>query len=131
MSAMASPFSQAYRQFRRSPAFTLTVIGTLALTVGLSTTVFSIMDAVFLRPLPYGNPERVFSLLTSSPQGFSQPASYPEYVDWRHDSASFANISGYNAFASVNAEAGGAFPLHGVTASDNFFDVLGVKPILG
>src|SRR5579862_3138384 len=129
---MASPLTHTLRQFRRDPAFNLTIVGTLGLTVGLSTAVFSIMDAVFLRPLPYKEPSRIFSLLTTSPQGFTQPASYLEFVDWRREAAPFSNVAAYNSFASVNAETGGsAVSLHAVTASDNFFDVLGVRPVLG
>ena len=75
---MASPLSHTLRRFRQAPAFTLTVIATLGLTVGLSTTIFSVMDAVFLRPLPYPQADRMFSLRTYSPRGFTQPASYLE-----------------------------------------------------
>ena len=129
---MATPFTRTFRQFRRAPVFTLTVIATLGLTVGLSTAVFSVMDAVFLRPLPYDQPDRIFSLRTYSPQGYTQPASYPEFLDWRRDAAAFSTVGAYNSFQSVNAElAGGAVSLHAVAASDNFFDVLGVKPLLG
>ena len=69
----------ALRQVRKSPGFAFAVIATLALTVGLCTTVFSVLDAVFIRPLPYHDASRIFSVLTYSPQGYSQPASYPEY----------------------------------------------------
>jgi hypothetical protein len=62
----ASPLTHPLRQFRRDPAFNLTIVGTLGMTVGLSTAVFSIMDAVFLRPLPYQEPSRIFSLLVCS-----------------------------------------------------------------
>ncbi len=129
---MASPLSHTIRRFRQAPAFTLTVIATLGLTVGLSTTIFSVMDAVFLRPLPYPQPERMFSLRTYSPQGYTQPAAYPEFVDWRREGAPFAEVGGYSTFQSVNAElSGGAVSLHAVLTSDNFFSVVGVKPLLG
>ncbi len=122
----------AVRQLRKNPWFSLAVIATLALTVGLATTVFSVIDAVLIRPLPYHQPDRLFSLATRSPEGYQQPASYPEYLDWRRDTHSFAALTAYNSFASVNFEApGGPVALHSVGATDNFFDVFEVKPLLG
>lgn len=117
---------------RKSPRFTLAVIGTLALTVGLCTTVFSVLDAVFIRPLPYDQPSRIFSLETYSPQNYTQPASYPEYLDWRRETKAFSALAAYNSYSSVNFENGGtAISLPAVSTSDNFFDVFRVKPALG
>ncbi|MBV8808314.1 MAG: ABC transporter permease [Acidobacteriaceae bacterium] len=122
----------ALRIVRKSPRFTLAVVGTLALTAGLCTTVFSVLDAVFIRPLPYDHPSRIFSLRTYSPQNYTQPASYPEFVDWRREATAFSALAAYNSFSSVNFENGGtAISLPAVSASDNFFDVFGVKPVLG
>ena len=56
---------QAVRRMRATPGFTFAVIATLGLTVGLSTTVFSVLDAVFIRPLPYRNADRIFALRTT------------------------------------------------------------------
>ncbi len=122
----------AMRMLRKSPRFTLAVIGTLALTVSLSTTVFSVVDAVFIRPLPYNQPSRIFSLRTYSPQNYTQPASYPEYLDWRRDTKAFSALAAYSSYSSVNFENGGtAISLPAVSTSENFFDVFGVKPMLG
>ncbi|HEY3739891.1 MAG TPA: ABC transporter permease [Bryobacteraceae bacterium] len=124
--------SNIFRRFGGAPGFTMTVVGTLALTVALSTTVFSVLDAVFIRPLPYKEADRIFALRTISPQGYQQPASYPEFNDWRREAASFATVAGYNNFKSVNAEIGGsAISLDSVAVSDNFFDIFGVQPMLG
>jgi putative ABC transport system permease protein len=74
----------------------------------------------------------IYSLTTYSPQNYTQPASYPEYLDWRRDTKSFSALAAYNNYASVNFENGGtAIALPAVSTSDNFFDVFGVKPILG
>ena len=94
----------ALRQIRKAPGFAFAIIATLALTAGLSATVFSVIDAAFLRPLPYRDADRIFSLRTYSPQGFTQPSSYPEYLDWRRDTHAFSALAGYNTFKSVNAE---------------------------
>jgi putative ABC transport system permease protein len=126
----------ALRRISQAPAFAITVIATLALTAGLSTTVFSVLDAVFLRPLPYKHAERIFALRTYSPQGYTQPASYPEFVDWRRESSGFSILAVYNSNGSINAELGAepggrAMSLRAVATSDNFFDVFGVRPLLG
>jgi predicted permease len=123
---------QAIRRMRGGPGFAFAVIATLALTVALSTTVFSVLDAVFLRPLPYRDPTRIFTLRTISPQGYTQPASYPEYLDWRRETRSFSALAGYSSFGGVNAELpAGPVSVHSVAATDNFFDVFGVKPAIG
>lgn len=120
------------RMVRKTPRFALAVIGTLALTIALSTTVFSALDAMFIRPLPYDQPDRIFSLRTYSPQNYTQPASYPEFVDWRREAKAFSALAAYNNYASVNFENGGtAISLAAVATSENFFDVFGVKPALG
>ncbi len=122
----------ALRQFRKAPGFAIAVVATLGLTVGLCTTVFSVLDAVFIRPFPYRDSSRIVALRTYSPQGYTQPASYPEYQDWRRGSSSFSAVAAYNSFRSVNVELpAGAVSLHAVAASDNFFDVFGVAPMLG
>jgi predicted permease len=125
-------FLYSFRQIRKSPGFALAVIATLGLTVGLCTTVFSVLDAVFLRPLPYRDANRIFALRTYSPQGYTQPAAYLEYLDWRRETRSFAALAGYSAYNSANVElATGPVSLHGVATTANFFDVFGVRPILG
>jgi hypothetical protein len=122
----------ALRMARKSPRFSFAVIATLALTVSLSTTVFSVLDAEFIRPLPYNQPDRIFSLRTYSPQNYTQPASYPEYLDWRRDAKCFSALAAYNNSSSVNLEnEGTAIALPAVSTSDNFFDVFAVRPILG
>jgi putative ABC transport system permease protein len=120
------------RQMRKQPGFAIAVIATLGLTVGLSTTVFSVLDAVFIRPLPYHGADRIFAIRSYSPQGYTQPASYPEYLDWRRETKSFSALAGYSSFKNVNAELpSGPVSLHGVATSTNFFDVFGVKPAMG
>lgn len=123
----------ALRQMRKNAAFSVTVIATLALTVGLATTVFSVLDAVLIRPLPYRQPDRIVALQPYSPQGYTQPASFPEYVDWRRDNRVFSALAGYTTFfGGANLESpGGPVALNSVLATDGFFDVFEVKPLMG
>ena len=122
----------AWRQLRKSPGFGAAVIATLALSIGITTAVFSVLYAMVIRPLPYNDPARIVSPAPRSPQGYIQPASYPEYLDWRRMNHGFSALAGYNSYQSVNFEGpAGPIALHAVQGTDNFFDVFGVSPILG
>ena len=74
----------ALRQLRHAPGFALTVALTLALSVGVATAVFCVIDTVILRPLPYVHPERIVSIQSISRSGYTQPASWPSFrrVAW-------------------------------------------------
>jgi predicted permease len=123
----------AVRQLRRAPGFAVTVVLTLALSVGLATAVFCVIDAVILRPLPFSQPQRIVAINTTSRQGYTQPASWPSFKDEREQAQTFAALAGYNNFfhMTMQTESGAPVLLPTVHASDNFFDVFGVKPILG
>jgi putative ABC transport system permease protein len=122
----------AVRQLRKSPGFGATVIATLALSIGITAAVFSVLYAMLIRPLPYQDADRIVALETRSPEGYTQPASYPEYLDWRRLSHGFSALAGYSAYGTVNFEGpAGPIALHVVKSTDNFFDVFGVSPMLG
>jgi predicted permease len=121
------------RQLRRAPGFALTAILTLALSVGIATAVFCVIDAVVLQPLPYSNPGRIVDFDTHSGNGmYSQPASWPSYLDERKQSTSFKTLAGYFRWRESAAETPtGPAVLQVVRTSDNFFDVFSVPPMLG
>lgn len=122
----------ALRKLRRSPGFALTAILTLALGVGATTAVFSVIDAVLLRPLPYPDPQQIVVPESRSRSGYTQPASLPAYRDERAQQHTFTAFAGYNDFSDVNLESPhGPVALHATKGTDNFFDVFGVRPILG
>jgi putative ABC transport system permease protein len=132
MQSFVQDFRYAIRQLKKSPGFGLTVIITLALSVGITAAIFSVLYAMIIRPLPYSQSDRIAALVTYSPEGYTQPASYPEYLDWRRMDHSFSALAAYNDYSNVNFEGPtGPIALHAVQASDNFFDVFGVNPILG
>ena len=121
----------ALRQLWRRPGFALTAILTLALGIGATTAVFSVVDATLLRPLPFPEPDRIIVPETRSQSGYTQPASYVGYKDERAQLSSFGAFAAYQV-SGINLESPhGAVALHAVQGSDNFFDVLGVKPLLG
>ena len=129
---MLQDLKYALRQLRKSPGFTLTAVLTLALGTGVTAAVFSVIYAVMIQPLPYYHPERIVIPRTFSPQGYQQPASYPEYLDWRNQGHSFSAFAAVNFFQRINLEGpSGPVSLHLTMGSDNLFDVFGVNPILG
>jgi predicted permease len=122
----------AFRKLRRSPGFALTAVLTLALGVGATSAVFSVIDAVLLRPLPFPDPHQIVVPESRSRSGYTQPASLPGYRDERAQQRTFSAFAGYNDFSSVNLESPhGPVALHATKGTDNFFDVFGVRPVLG
>jgi len=133
MQTLLQDLRYAMRQVRHSPGFALTVALTLALSVGVATAVFCVIDTVILRPLPYAHPERIVSIESISHSGYTQPASWPSFRDERAQAKGFAALAGYNDFfkATVETPASGPVLLDTVHSSDNFFQVFGVRPLLG
>jgi putative ABC transport system permease protein len=129
---MLSDLKYALRRLRKSPGFGAAVIATLALSIGITAAVFSVLYAMVIRPLPYRGADSIVTLAPRSPQGYTQPASYPEYLDWRRMNRTFSALAGYNDYSSVNFEGpAGPTALHAVQGTDNFFDVFGVSPVFG
>jgi predicted permease len=123
----------AVRQLRRSPGLAFTLVLTLALSVGVATAVFCVIEAVILRPLPYAQPNRIVFVTSSSRNGFQHPASWPNYKDERAQLTTFQALAGYMDFRKITIEtpSNGPVSLDGVHATDNFFQVFGVQPLLG
>jgi putative ABC transport system permease protein len=132
MNSALHDFRFALRQMQKSPGFALIAILTLSLGVGAATAIFSVVDAVVLRPLPYEQPDRIYIPQTIAREGYTQPFSWLSYLDARAQSHSFAAFSGIWEFHSVNLETpSGPVALQSVEGSDDFFDVFGVAPLLG
>lgn len=130
---IAQDLRYALRQLRKSPGFAFTVVLTLALSVGVATAVFCVVDSVILRPLPYAHPERIVNIQSISQSGYTQPASWPSFRDERAQAKGFAALAGFNDFFTMTMESPSSGPvlLDSVHSSDNFFDVFGVQPLLG
>jgi len=123
----------ALRQLRRAPGFALTVVLTLALSVGVATAVFCVIDAVILRPLPYVQPDRIAFVQNVTRSGFAHPASWPDYKDQTVQLKTFQSLAGYVDFRKVTIEtpSDGPVSLDSVHSTGNFFQVFGVPPLLG
>jgi predicted permease len=115
---------------RRSPGFSVVAIVTLAVGIGANTTIFSFIDAFFLRPLPVDDPYRLVSVY-SDPNPYSG-FCYPEYIHFRDHSTVFAGLAAHYSTAPLNVVADGdSKEAQGAVVSGNYFSVLRVKPLLG
>jgi predicted permease len=123
----------ALRQLRKSPGFAATVIATLALGIGANTTVFSIVDAVLLRPLPYHQPQRLVEVQSSDVGGVYEGSdvSYPDFFDWRAQNRSFERLVSYHDAAFTLTGVERAVHLDGEVVSADMLPLLGVQPQLG
>jgi predicted permease len=123
----------ALRQLRRAPGFALTVVLTLALSVGVATAVFCVIDAVILRPLPFAKADKIVFVQATSRSGFQHPASWPNFKDERAELQTFQALAGYMDFRKITVEtpSSGPVSLDSVKSTDNFFQVFGVRPLLG
>ena len=121
-----------FRQLVKSPGFTFVAILTLALGIGANTAIFSVVNAVLLRPLPYPQPERIVYLNEIS-GGTDTSIALPDYLDWRHDSASFKHLAISRMESRNLSGIAGQQPERVSCAfvTANFFDVIGLPPQIG
>ncbi len=121
----------ALRTLRRSPGFTAVAILTLALGIGANTAIFSIVNGVMLRPLPYPEPERLVRVWEHNDSFGRLQAAWPNFVDWRAQNESFEVITAYSGW--TDTVLGGAEPLRaGISpVSAGFFRVLRTEPTVG
>ena len=133
MELLGQDLRYAVRTLRKSPGFTVVAVLTLALGIGANTAIFSVVNAVMLRPLPYPQPERLVELWgnVKRAQVERRGASYPDYSDWRAQSRSFESMA---AFTSGNFTLTGVDEperLSGEFVSQPYFDLLGIRAARG
>ena len=125
----------ALRTARKNPAFAATAAMVLALGIGGNAAMFSVIRAVLLKPLPYGDPDRLVEVSVDNPRraGANGGFTSRRYEETRKTARSFAGIGVFSRFTEDMALSGGGDPemLKGARVSANFLDVLGVRPLLG
>ncbi len=122
------------RVLLKTPGFTALALLTLALGIGANTAVFSVVNAVLLRPLPFQNPEAVVAVWEQRPHENTVrgPISAPDFIDWRRMSKSFSSIALYDSGPyNFSAGSGDAERIPGARVSPGFLEALGVRPQLG
>jgi hypothetical protein len=130
---LRSDFRLALRTMVRNPGFTLIAVLSLGVGVGVNSTLFSLGDALVLRPLPVARPGDVVTLLGKSPSDSAGDISYPDYVDFRDHSRSFDGLVAFTVTAFGFAAKPGDLPQveTGMLVSGNLFQAMGVEPELG
>jgi putative ABC transport system permease protein len=123
----------ALRTLRRSPAYTTTAVATLALAIGTNTAMFSVLNAVLFRPLPYRSPEQLAMLWTEDPtQNLREGRSALWDVgQWRRQGRSFVDMATFDSVSTVLTGAEGVEQIAGASISPNLLPLLGVQPVLG
>jgi putative ABC transport system permease protein len=122
----------ALRTLVRQPGFSIAVVLTLALAIGANTAIFSIVNGVLLRHLPYPNDGQLMTVWTRMANGEHETASMPDYVDWKAQNSSFSQMTAY-ANSNDNLAAPGADPERVPSARviADYFTTLGVRPAAG
>lgn len=121
------------RMLAKNPGFSAVAILTLALGIGANTTIFSVVNAVLLQPLPFQEPHRLVAVqgvdLRNNEHG--RPLSYPDFADFRKENRTLESMAGYTDSGATLTEPGEPIHVHPEAVSFNMFDLLRAKPLLG
>jgi len=122
----------AFRQLLRNPGFTAVAVLTLALGIGVNTSMFSVLNALLFRALPYPQSERLVRIFRTSPHSQSWPHSAANFLDYREQNSVFAHMTAFRSSGYNLAESDQATErLEGARVTADFFPSLGVAPALG
>jgi len=126
-------FRLALRQLRKNPGFAAVAIVTLALGIGANTAIFSIVNAVLLRPLPYPDADRIMVLNESSGPGQDYSVALPDYFDWRNDNTVFEHLAATHKESRNLSGIPGRDPerVSCAAVTQNFFNIIGLSPQIG
>ena len=134
MKTLLQDLRYGLRVLWKTPGFTAVAVLALALGIGANTAIFSVVNGVLLRPLPFAEPERLVMVWMDNRvlELREDLGSYPNYVSWRDESQAFEHLAAFsNANPTLTTEGGEPERLQGVNATANFFNVLRAQPIAG
>lgn len=121
----------AVRMLRKTPAFTVAAVLTLALAIGANTAMFSVIDAVLLRPLPYAHPDRLVAVWERLPSGVRNVASVPTFLDWQQRAKSFEELAATSSLNAALISGDRPFDIALLDVTTNYFALLGIVPQAG
>jgi predicted permease len=125
-------FRFGLRMLRKNIGFTTAAVLTLALGIGVNAAIFSMVDGLFLRPLPLKNPQQIVSFASQRQRGWSNGYSYPEFEDIRSQTTDmFSTVAGYQIGQDGLTTNGKTEPIQSAYVPGDFFTMLGVQPYLG
>jgi putative ABC transport system permease protein len=119
------------RVLSKNPGVTATAIITLALAIGANTAIFSVVNAVLLRPLPYRTPDRLVSLWAKVPEHGRWRTTPANFFDWKKQNTVFEGMSAFGSWTMTLTGGGEPEQLSGTQVSEGYFSVVGVEPMLG
>ena len=129
LEGLRADLKYALRQLWKHPAFSLTAILTLTLGIGANVVVFSVLNALIVRPLNVSDPQQLYNVEHKQHGWYTQ--SYPDYLDYRDRNRTFNGMAAYDTFSAALATRQTVTKNFGYLASGNYFDMLGVQPLLG
>jgi len=121
----------AIRMLAKNPGFTIIAVLTLALGIGANTAIFSVVNGVLLRPLPYPEPDRLVALSEKTANFESSSISYPNFLDWQRHNTSFSAMAAYRQDDLSLTGSGETERVRVGMVSHGFFEILGIRPVLG
>src|ERR1700690_159405 len=132
METLLQDVKYSIRMLLKSPGFMAVAVLTLALGIGANTAIFSIINSVLLRPLPFHQPEQLVQLWETEGAPGNYPLTGPDYLDWQSQNSTLTATSLYSWDRSLNASgAGQPEAAAGINTQANFFSLLGVQPAMG
>jgi putative ABC transport system permease protein len=133
MDILLQDIRYAARKLARTPSFTIIAVTTLALAIGATTAVFSIVNGVLLKPLPFRNPDEIMKIGSSGTDGKLRAMSAPDFIDYRDQTHSFVGMAAVQERNSANLSIAGSEPirLNSASVGARFFELLGTPMELG
>ena len=131
MDTLLQDLRYAVRALRQHPGFALTAVLTLGLGIGANVAIFSAINAILLRPLPFEQPDRLVRVWGNHPQIGHESASLPDFLDWRAGTPSFAHLAALANTRFTLTGTGEPEMIRGALVTADFFQTLGVAPVRG
>jgi len=131
LTGLGQDLRYAFRTLRKSPGFTAVAMLALAFGIGANTAIFSVVNGVLLRPLSYPDPDKLLNIFETTSEFSQASVAYPNYLDWRRGSRSFADMGIYRGDDFNFTGSGEPEQVAGEYVSASLFPTLGVNPILG
>jgi putative ABC transport system permease protein len=133
MESVRQNLRYALRMLRKSPGFTIVAVLTLTLGIGATAAIFSVVDAVLLRPLPFPDADRIAQVLRHYDEGDEIAVSAPQYLEWRERNHVFDHLAAYPILPSgMNLSNSGApQQVQAIGVTNEFFSITGIEPLLG
>ena len=131
MSELLQDLRYGVRTLRKNPGFATVAVLTLAIGIGANTAIFSFVNGVLLKPLPYGEPERIVRVLEKPPGGGRNGISTLNYLDWQKDNTVFEYMAAQTGGSVTLTGVNEPIQLRGARVSQHYFDIFGIKAVLG